>query len=236
MEASGSSKIRVIIRTAERYSKKVKSNQVAVAESESTKKGALRENIEAILVAIVIALFIRTFVVQAFKIPSGSMKQTLKIGDHILVNKFIYGVKIPYLHKTIIPIEDPKRGDIVVFRYPVDPDKDFIKRVIGIPGDVIEIRDKQLYLNGKIVNHDYGIHTDPRILGENVRPRDNFGPVTVPPHSLFVMGDNRDESYDSRFWGYVDYKAILGKAFIIYWSWDKENFGVRWSRIGRILK
>ena len=236
MEASGSSKIRVIIRTAERYSKKVKSNQVAVAESESTKKGALRENIEAILVAIVIALFIRTFVVQAFKIPSGSMKQTLKIGDHILVNKFIYGVKIPYLHKTIIPIEDPKRGDIVVFRYPVDPDKDFIKRVIGIPGDVIEIRDKQLYLNGKIVNHDYGIHTDPRILGENVRPRDNFGPVTVPPHSLFVMGDNRDESYDSRFWGYVDYKAILGKAFIIYWSWDKENFGVRWGRIGRILK
>ena len=236
MEASGSSKIRVIIRTAERYSKKVKSNQVAVAESESTKKGALRENIEAILVAIVIALFIRTFVVQAFKIPSGSMKQTLKIGDHILVNKFIYGVKIPYLHKTLIPIEDPKRGDIVVFRYPVDPDKDFIKRVIGIPGDVIEIRDKQLYLNGKIVNHDYGIHTDPRILGENVRPRDNFGPVTVPPHSLFVMGDNRDESYDSRFWGYVDYKAILGKAFIIYWSWDKENFGVRWGRIGRILK
>jgi signal peptidase I len=236
MEASGSCKIQVIIRTAERYSKKVKSNQVAVAESESTKKGALRENIEAILVAIVIALFIRTFVVQAFKIPSGSMKQTLKIGDHILVNKFIYGVKIPYLHKTIIPIEDPKRGDIVVFRYPVDPDKDFIKRVIGIPGDVIEIRDKQLYLNGKIVNHDYGIHTDPRILGENVRPRDNFGPVTVPPHSLFVMGDNRDESYDSRFWGYVDYKAILGKAFIIYWSWDKENFGVRWGRIGRILK
>ena len=236
MEASGSSKIRVIIRTAERYSKKVKSNQVAVAESESTKKGALRENIEAILVAIVIALFIRTFVVQAFKIPSGSMKQTLQIGDHILVNKFIYGVKIPYLHKTLIPIEDPKRGDIVVFRYPVDPDKDFIKRVIGIPGDVIEIRDKQLYLNGKIVNHDYGIHTDPRILGENVRPRDNFGPVTVPPHSLFVMGDNRDESFDSRFWGYVDYKALLGKAFIIYWSWDKENFGVRWGRIGRILK
>ena len=214
----------------------MKSNQVAVAESENTKKGALRENIEAILVAIVIALFIRTFVVQAFKIPSGSMKQTLKIGDHILVNKFIYGVKIPYLHKTLIPIEDPKRGDIVVFRYPVDPDKDFIKRVIGIPGDVIEIRDKKLYLNGKRVNHDYGIHTDPRILGENVRPRDNFGPVTVPPHSLFVMGDNRDESYDSRFWGYVDYKAILGKAFIIYWSWDKENFGVRWGRIGRILK
>ena len=214
----------------------MKSNQVAVAESESTKKGALRENIEAILVAIVIALFIRTFVVQAFKIPSGSMKQTLLIGDHILVNKFIYGVKIPYLQKTIIPIEEPKRGDIVVFKYPVDPDKDFIKRVIGIPGDVIEIREKKLYRNGQRVNHDYGMHTDPRILEGSVRPRDNFGPITVPPHSLFVMGDNRDESFDSRFWGYVDYKALLGEAFIIYWSWDKENFGVRWSRIGRILK
>ena len=214
----------------------MKSNQVAVAESENTKKGALRENIEAILVAIVIALFIRTFVVQAFKIPSGSMKQTLQIGDHILVNKFIYGVKIPYLDKTIIPIEGPHRGDIVVFRYPVDPSKDFIKRVIGIPGDVIEIRDKKLYVNGKRVTHDHGVYTDSRILGENVRPRDNFGPITVPPHSLFVMGDNRDESYDSRFWGFVDYKALLGEAFIIYWSWDKENFGVRWSRIGRVLK
>ena len=199
-------------------------------------KGKVRENVEALVIAIILALFIRAFVVQAFKIPSGSMKQTLLIGDHILVNKFAYGVKIPYLHKTLIPIDNPQRGDIVVFRYPVDPSKDFIKRVIGIPGDVIEIRDKKLYINGQRVNHDYGMHTDPRIFGENARPRDNFGPVTVPPHSLFVMGDNRDESYDSRFWGYVDYKAILGKAFIIYWSWDKENFGVRWGRIGRILK
>ena len=214
----------------------MKSNQVAVAESENAKKGALRENIEAILVAIVIALFIRTFVVQAFKIPSGSMKQTLLIGDHILVNKFIYGVKIPYLQKTIIPIEDPKRGDIVVFKYPVDPDKDFIKRVIGIPGDVIEIRDKKLYVNQERVNHDHGVYTDSRILPANIRPRDNFGPVTVPAHSLFVMGDNRDESYDSRFWGFVDYKAVNGKAFIIYWSWDKENFGVRWGRLGKLLK
>ena len=199
-------------------------------------KGKVRENVEALVIAIILALFIRAFVVQAFKIPSGSMKQTLLIGDHILVNKFAYGVKIPYLHKTLIPIDNPQRGDIVVFRYPVDPSKDFIKRVIGIPGDVIEIRDKKLYINGQRVNHDYGMHTDPRIFGENARPRDNFGPVTVPPHSLFVMGDNRDESFDSRFWGFVDYKALLGKAFIIYWSWDKDNFGVRWSRIGHILR
>jgi signal peptidase I len=214
----------------------LKSEKSTETESEYPKKGALRENIEAILVAIVIALFIRTFVVQAFKIPSGSMKQTLQIGDHILVNKFIYGVKVPYLHETIIPLKKPRRGDIIVFKYPVDPHKDFIKRVIGIPGDEIEIRDKKLYVNQKRVNHDYGVYTDSRILSANVRPRDNFGPVTVPQHSLFVMGDNRDESFDSRFWGFVDYKALNGKAFIIYWSWDKENFGVRWNRLGQILK
>jgi signal peptidase I len=214
----------------------LKSEKSTEIESEYPKKGALRENIEAILIAIVIALFIRTFVVQAFKIPSGSMKQTLQIGDHILVNKFIYGVKVPYLHETIIPLKNPRRGDIIVFKYPVDPHKDFIKRVIGIPGDEIEIRDKKLYVNQKRVNRDYGVYTDSRILSANVRPRDNFGPVTVPQHSLFVMGDNRDESFDSRFWGFVDYKALNGKAFIIYWSWDKENFGVRWNRLGQILK
>jgi signal peptidase I len=195
-----------------------------------------RENIEAILVAVLIALFIRTFVVQAFKIPSGSMKQTLLIGDHILVNKFIYGVKIPYLHKTIIPIETPQRGDIIVFKFPLDPSKDFIKRVIGIGGDVVESRDKQLYVNHKPLNHDHGVYTDPHIIPGNIRPRDNFGPITVPENSLFMMGDNRDESFDSRFWGFVDLKAVDGNAFIIYWSWDSQNFRVRWSRLGRILK
>ena len=214
----------------------MKSETSTGTESEYARKGVLRENIEAILVAIVIALFIRTFVVQAFKIPSGSMKQTLQIGDHILVNKFIYGIKIPYLRKNIVPLKKPQRGDIVVFKYPVDPDKDFIKRVIGIPGDEIEIRDKMLFVNKKRINHDYGVYTDPHILSGQVRPRDNFGPITVPARSLFVMGDNRDESFDSRFWGFVDFKALNGKAFIIYWSWDKENFGVRWGRLGRILK
>jgi signal peptidase I len=195
-----------------------------------------RENIEAILVAVLIALFIRTFVVQAFKIPSGSMKQTLLIGDHILVNKFIYGVKIPYLHKTLIPIETPQRGDIIVFKFPLDPSKDFIKRVIGIGGDVVESRDKQLFVNHKPLTHDHGFYTDPHIIPGNIRPRDNFGPITVPENSLFMMGDNRDESFDSRFWGFVDLKAVDGNAFIIYWSWDSQNFRVRWSRLGRILK
>lgn len=214
----------------------MKTDTIAETENEYPQKGALRENIEAILVAIIIALFIRTFVVQAFKIPSGSMKQTLQIGDHILVNKFIYGLKIPYLRKNIIPIKEPRRGDIVVFKYPVDPNKDFIKRVVGVSGDVIEIRDKVLYVNHKKVNHDFSVYTDPRIIPAHIRPRDNFGPVTVPERSLFVMGDNRDESFDSRFWGFVNYNAVNGKAFIIYWSWDKENFGVRWGRLGRMLK
>ncbi len=200
------------------------------------KKSGLRENIEAILVAIVLALFIRTFIIQAFKIPSGSMKQTLQIGDHILVNKFIYGIKLPFLMTTIVPIKNPKRDDIVVFKFPEDPDKDFIKRVIGIAGDVVEYRDKQVYINHKRLNHDFGIHTDSNIISGGVQPRDNFGPVVVPENSLFVMGDNRDHSYDSRFWGFVDLKAVRGKALIIYWSWDKENFGVRWNRIGQILR
>ncbi|MBW1696890.1 MAG: signal peptidase I [Deltaproteobacteria bacterium] len=198
-------------------------------------KSRFRENIEAIVLAIVIALFIRTFVVQAFKIPSGSMKQTLLVGDHILVNKFIYGVKLPFISTTLIPVKKPKRGDIIVFRFPEDPKKDFIKRVVGVEGDVVEIKDKQVFINGKPENHPYGVHTDSQVIPGLIQPRDNFGPVTVPPNSLFVLGDNRDHSYDSRFWGFVDLKDVKGKAFIIYWSWDRENFGVRWKRIGKLI-
>ena len=199
-------------------------------------KSGLRENIEAIAVAVVLALFIRTFVVQAFKIPSGSMKPTLLIGDHILVNKFIYGIKIPFWDKIIIPIKKPARSDIVVFKFPEDPSKDFIKRVIGIAGDVIEIRNKQLYVNNTRMEASFGVYLDPSIIPGSIQPRDNFGPVTVPSDSLFVMGDNRDHSYDSRFWGFVRLDALKGKAFIIYWSWDKDNFGVRWGRLGDLLK
>jgi signal peptidase I len=209
---------------------------MAPEKDKAAKKSSLRENIEAILIAIVLALFIRTFVVQAFKIPSGSMKETLKIGDHILVNKFIYGVKVPFTHATLVPVSRPERGDIVVFEFPEDPDKDFIKRVVGIEGDTVEIRDKHLLINGAPADYSQAVYTDPRSIPKGVQPRDNFGPVTVPPHSLFVMGDNRDHSYDSRFWGFVDLNAVKGRAFIIYWSWDKDNFGVRWSRIGDMLE
>ena len=200
------------------------------------KKGVLRENVEAILVAIILALFIRTFIVQAFKIPSGSMKETLQIGDHILVNKFIYGVKLPFIDKMIIPIKKPKRGDIVVFKFPEDPKKDFIKRVIAVGGDTIRVHNKEVYVNGKSAEYEQAQFTENQILPGSVLPRDNFGLTKVPEDSLFVMGDNRDQSYDSRFWGFVDIQAVKGKAFIIYWSWDKGKFGVRWNRLGHMLR
>jgi len=199
------------------------------------RKSVVREYAEAIIIAILIALFIRTFVVQAFKIPSGSMKPTLQIGDHLLVNKFTYGIKIPFIRKTLISIDDPERGDIVVFIYPVDKTKDFIKRVVGVAGDTIEIRNKKIYLNGSPCDDGHGVYTDRMLFPASIQPRDNFGPVTVPAGHLFVMGDNRDHSYDSRYWGFVDLKNVRGKAFIIYWSWDKMNKDVRWSRMGDIL-
>jgi signal peptidase I len=163
------------------------------------------------------------------------MKPTLQVGDHILVNKFIYGVKIPYLSSVVLPVKDPQRGDIVVFKFPVDPRKDFIKRVIAVPGDVVEIRDKTIFINGRRVNHDYGVFSDPRTIAGNLKPRDNLGPITVPKDALFVMGDNRDESFDSRFWGFVPIRDVSGKAFIIYWSWDSDDFSVRWRRLAGLL-
>ncbi|MDM8523873.1 signal peptidase I [Desulfococcaceae bacterium HSG8] len=228
--------------------KKSSEKETRPKKKDKPAKSALRENIEAIVVAVILALFIRAFIIQAFKIPSGSMKETLQIGDHILVSKFIYGVKIPYIHKTIIPGKDPEREDIVVFEFPEDPDKDFIKRVIGVAGDMIEVRDKKVYVNDKPVDDDrYAVRKDPHVIPAGAQPRDNYGPIKVPPNSLFVMGDNRDQSYDSRFWGFVDLKAVKGKAFIIYWSWNSTDFQggkdwlnwwnwVRWERFGLLLK
>jgi signal peptidase I len=218
-----------------KVSRNLKTEKAALTDSNAPARSRLRENVEAILIAIVIALFIRTFVVQAFKIPSGSMKPTLQIGDHILVNKFSYGVKIPYIGKVILPAGDPLHGDIVVFKFPVDPRKDFIKRVIGVGGDVVEIHDKTIYINGKRLNHDAGVYSDPRTIAGSLKPRDNFGPITVPKGALFVMGDNRDESFDSRFWGFVPVRDVSGKAFIIYWSWDSDDFKVRWNRLAGLL-
>ena len=201
----------------------------------SKRKSTIREYIEAILIALLLALFIRTFVVQAFKIPSGSMKNTLLIGDHILVNKFIYGIKNPLSGNTWIPIKEPQRRDVIVFKYPINPEQDYIKRVIAVEGDTIEIKDKKVYVNGEPQEEDYTIFLDKRVLPGSLQPRDNMDPITVPENSLFVMGDNRDNSYDSRFWKFVDLKAVKGKAFVLYWSWDKENFSVRWSRFADLV-
>ncbi|MBW1713771.1 MAG: signal peptidase I [Deltaproteobacteria bacterium] len=211
--------------------------QKAVQTTKADKKSrrVLWEYAQAIILAFILAMFIRTFVVQAFKIPSGSMLPTLRVGDHILVNKFLYGIKIPFTDKILIPITEPERGDIVVFVYPVDPSKDYIKRVIGLPGDKVEIIDKKVYINGQALNEPYVRFADRIILPKGVQPRDNFGPVIVPPGKIFVMGDNRDQSYDSRFWGFVDINQVKGKAFVIYWSWDSGRFNVRWSRLLNLI-
>ncbi len=199
------------------------------------KKRLLREYAEAIVTALILALVIRAYVIQAFKIPSGSMLSTLLIGDHILVNKFIYGTKIPFSNRRVIVFKKPERGDIIVFKYPENPEKDFIKRVVAIGGDVIEERNKTVYVNGKAGKELYAQHSDNNIRPGGSDPRDNFGPITVPKGKVFVMGDNRDQSYDSRYWGFVDLNEIKGKALIIYWSWDPNDW-VRFNRIGRLIK
>jgi len=199
------------------------------------KKTLIKEYAKAIITALLLALLIRTFVIQAFKIPSGSMMPTLLIGDHILVNKFIYGTKIPFSDRRILVFKKPERGDIIVFKYPEDPERDFIKRVIAIGGDSIESSDKVVYVNGKPLEEPYVQHVDPPIRPKGNDLRDNFGPITVPMEKAFVMGDNRDQSYDSRWWGFVEMKDIRGEALIIYWSWDPHKW-LRFDRIGRMVK
>jgi signal peptidase I len=198
------------------------------------KKRLIKEYAEAIITALLLALIIRAYIIQAFKIPSGSMIPTLLIGDHILVTKFIYGTKIPFSDKSILVFKQPEKGDIIVFKYPEDPKKDFIKRVVAAGGDTLEERNKIIYVNGKEVKELYAYHGDSYIRPRG-DPRDNFGPLIVPENKVFVMGDNRDQSFDSRYWGFVDIKEIKGKALIIYWSWDPNN-SLRFNRIGRLVK
>ena len=208
------------------------------------KKSVFREYFEAIVIAVILALFIRTFIIQAFKIPSGSMLPTLQIGDHLLVNKFIYGVKLPFNGTLLIPIKDVARGDVVVFRFPKDRSVDYIKRVVGTPGDTVEIKNKNVFVNGKQIKDPHAHITSAAILDAKASPRDNLGPILVPEDRIFVMGDNRDNSYDSRFWGFVDQRDILGKAFILYWSWDIKKpllsvdrfTSIRWTRIANLIE
>ena len=199
---------------------------------ERFRQSVIWEYPEALIWAGVVALVLTTFVVQAFKIPSGSMLETLQIGDHLLVNKFLYGLKRPFSDEYLIRGSDPEVGDVIVFRYPEDPSLDYIKRVVGVPGDVLQMRDKVLYRNGAAVNEPYVRLSQPDVI---LPRRDNWGPITVPADKYFVLGDNRDDSQDSRFWGYVDRKAIRGKAWIIYWS-SRGLSDIRPGRIGTIIR
>ena len=192
-------------------------------------KSVVLEYIEAFIIAVALAMIIRLFIVQAYRIPSASMLQTLQIGDHILVNKFLYGIRVPFTDTLLIPITDPQFGDVAVFRYPGDPSKDYIKRIIGLPGDTIELKNKILYRNGSPVEEKYVNYEEPEL--ENRYIADNFGPITVPQGSYFVLGDNRDNSEDSRYWGFVKRDAIVGKAWRIYWSWASDSQDSFWNRI-----
>jgi signal peptidase I len=197
------------------------------------KKRIIKEYIEPIVIAVLIALFIRAFIVQAFKIPSSSMEPTLLVGDHLLVNKFIYGVRIPYTNIKFFQYKKPKRGDIIVFIFPKDRSKDFIKRVIGTGGEKVAVIHNKIYINDKMIDDPWGDFRMPRSSIEE------YGPVKVPEGFLFVMGDNRDNSQDSRFWGFVNINEVKGKAFIVYFSWDSNaqkllNM-IRWTRFGKLI-
>ncbi|PKN20357.1 MAG: signal peptidase I [Deltaproteobacteria bacterium HGW-Deltaproteobacteria-6] len=225
--------------TENNHSKNIVQEKSKKANKE-TDKSKVQEYIEAIIIAILIAVVIRTFIIQAYKIPSRSMVPALLVGDHLLVNKFIYGVKIPVIRRILIPVTDPQKGDIIVFIYPHDRSKDYIKRVIGVSGDKIEIKNKNIFINDRPYKDAFGIYSDHVTYPAMMQPRDNFGPVVVPKGSLFVMGDNRDESADSRFWGFVDLRDVEGKALVIYWSWNSEEQDnllkkIRWDRLGNLL-
>jgi signal peptidase I len=204
-----------------------------------TRKSKTREYAESLIIAAIIAFLVRGFIVQAFKIPSSSMESTLLIGDHLLVNRLSYVVKIPFTDVVLFRIGNPERGDVIVFRYPADRTKDFIKRVVAKGGDVVEIRDKVVFVNGKEAGNPHAQFAEQTIIPGQFSKRDNMPPLTVPKDSYFVMGDNRDRSLDSRFWGFVYQNDLVGRALIIYFSWDNEADSilhhVRWSRIGKLI-
>lgn len=238
-------------------------------QTKAKKKSVAREYTEAILIALALALFIRSFIIQAFKIPSGSMKDTLLIGDHLLVSKFKYGIHIPneipflryrfFADYTLFQ-KVPERNDIIVFKFPKDETRDFIKRVIGLPGETVEIRRQKVYIDGKVLDDSFTRHNEPprdfqynrdytcslanQGVPEFLRadsadrrdyPRDNLCPIHIPEGHVFVMGDNRENSEDGRFWGFVDIRKIRGKALMIYWSWDSYKNWIRFDRFGDII-
>ena len=202
-------------------------------------KSAIREYLEAFVLAVILTVVIRGLVVQAFRIPTSSMEETLQIGDFLFVNKMVYGSEIDIglaghqlVYHRFPAIREPKPGDVLVFRYPDDPSRDFIKRCVAVGGQTVELRDKVLYVDGVAQEEQFAIHKDPRVLPRESSPRDNFGPYVVPGGQLFMMGDNRDNSHDSRFWGGLPRSLVKGQAMVLYWSWDADR---RLPRLDRLL-
>jgi len=208
------------------------------AEPKPYRKSTAREYFESICVAVILALFVRTFLVQAFKIPTGSMENNLLIGDHLLVNKFVFAPTLSAAERTLLPIDPIRRGDIVVFKFPEDPERDFIKRVIGLPGDTIELKQKRVYINGTRLDEAYVQYLTPpgESSAEDFDVRVAYGPVTVPDDHYFMMGDNRDNSQDSRYWGFMPRSYVKGKALFVYFSFGDDSsaanaLNVRWNRL-----
>lgn len=217
-----------------------------------------------LLVSVVLFGLIRTFLVEAFKIPSGSMEGTLQVGDFLLVNKLVYGAEVPFTHKRLPRLREPQRGDVIVFEYPEDPTKNFVKRLIGVPGDTVEMRDAMLIRNGAVVKEKYVEHTEPDMdpAPEDFRwqkdyvlrtgatasgyhpSRNNWGPLVVPKGNYFVLGDNRDNSLDSRYWGFVPDSLVKGRPFVIYYSYSPDSSDgsfawlthIRWTRLGERIR
>jgi len=201
-------------------------------------KSTVREYVEAIVLAVILTVVIRGLVVQAFRIPTGSMENTLLVGDFLFVNKLVYGSEIDIgaaghrlVYYRFPAIRQPQRGDVIVFRYPDDPSRDFIKRCVAVEGQTVEIRDKVLYVNDQAQVEPYVIHSDDKVVPKEINARDNFGPTVVPKGHIFMMGDNRDNSHDSRFWGPLPLNLVKGKAMILYWSWDAEKNMPRFNRL-----
>jgi signal peptidase I len=232
--------------------RKTRPEEGAAAEPAAPRSSEFREWLEAVVIALVLAIILRTFLIQAYKIPSGSMEPTLLIGDHIMVNKIIYGLRfpdslfgftplsadLPYGH-YLFRLEPVHRGDVVVFVFPLDPTKDFIKRVIAVGGDTISVKGGVVFLNGQRMPDPHAHFEIAAADRSAYSPRDNYGPVTVPAGKAFMMGDNRDRSYDSRFWGFVSLDQVEGRAMFIYWSWgdDSHSFlGIRWTRFGKVVR
>ena len=236
-----------------------------VEQNQVARKSAAREWLESLVFSLIFVFFFTNFIAQATQVPTESMKPTILVGDHFFLDKFAFPANYPQFMNKVLPTREIRRGDIVAFKSPGDPKVPFIKRVIGLPGETLEIRDKTVYINGKELEESYKNFIDPNIyergsgIPSDYIARDNFGPKVIPPNSYFMMGDNRDNSNDSRFWGVVDGKMVIGKPLFIYWSYDAPPYDprsksilehgqeylsvavnffskTRWGRTGKVLR